>query len=150
MSQITVSTEIAAPIDAVFAFHLDPRNAAKISPRGTRVLSVEAPERVHAGDEILLVVRQFPLPMRQRWRVRIERVEAPVAVVDVALSGPFPVWRHEHLFAAAGDGRTLLTDHVTYELPLGALGRIVDRIVIRRMLLRTFHARQARTRAILG
>ena len=46
MSQITVCTEIAAPIDAVFAFHLDPRNAARISPRGTRVVSVEAPERV--------------------------------------------------------------------------------------------------------
>ena len=44
-------------------------------------------------------------------------------MVDVALAGPFPVWRHEHLFAVAGDGRTLLTDHVTYELPFGALGR---------------------------
>ena len=95
-------------------------------------------------------MRQFPLPVTQRWRVRIERVEAPVAVVDVALSGPFAAWRHEHLFAVAGDGRTLLTDHVTYELPLGALGRLVDRIVVRRVLVRTFHARHARTRAILG
>ena len=150
MAQITVSTEVGAPIDVVFAFHLDPRNAGRISPRGTRVLSVEAPERVHAGDEIRLTVRQFPLPMAQRWRMRIERVEAPVAVVDVALDAPFPVWRHEHLFAVAGDGRTLLTDHVTYELPFGALGRLADRLVVRRVLLRTFHARQARTRAILG
>jgi ligand-binding SRPBCC domain-containing protein len=150
MAQITVSTEVAAPIDVVFAFHLDPRNAARISPRGTRVVSVEAAERVHAGDEIRLAVRQFPLPWTQRWRVRIERVEAPVAVVDVALTGPFPVWRHEHLFAVAGDGRTLLTDHVTYELPFGALGRLADRLVVRRVLVRTFHARQARTRAILG
>ncbi len=150
MAQITVSTEVAAPIDVVFAFHLDPRNAARISPRGTRVVSVEAPERVHAGDEIHLAVRQFPLPRTQRWRVRIERVEAPVAVVDVALTGPFPVWRHEHLFAVAGDGRTLLTDHVTYELPFGALGRLADRLVVRRVLVRTFHARQARTRALLG
>ncbi len=150
MAQITVSTEVGAPIDVVFAFHLDPRNAARISPRGTRVLSVEAPERVHAGDEIRMAVRQFPLPVTQRWRVRIERVEEPVAVVDVALAGPFPVWRHEHLFAVAGDGRTLLTDHVTYELPFGALGRLADRLVVRRVLVRTFHARHARTRAILG
>jgi ligand-binding SRPBCC domain-containing protein len=150
LSEITVSSEIGAAIDVVFAFHLDPRNAARISPRGTRVVSVEAPGQVRQGDEIRLAVRQFPSPFVQRWRVRIERVEEPVAVVDVALAGPFPMWRHEHLFAVAGEGRTLLTDHVTYELPFGMLGRIADRIVVRRVLLRTFRARQARTRAILG
>jgi ligand-binding SRPBCC domain-containing protein len=149
MAQITVSTEVAAPIAAVFAFHLDPRNAARISPRGTRVVSVDAPERVRAGDEIRLAVRQFPSPFVQRWRVRIERVDEPFAVVDVALAGPFPVWRHEHLFTVAGDGRTLLTDRVTYQLPFGALGRLADRLVVRRVLLWTFRARQERTRAIL-
>ena len=40
-------------------------------------------------------------------------------MVDVALAGPFEAWRHEHLFAVAGEGRTLLTDHVTYRLPFG-------------------------------
>lgn len=150
MPQITVSTEVGAPIGVVFAFHLDPRNAARISPRGTKVVSVEAPEQVRQGDEVRLAVRQFPSPFVQRWRVRIERVDEPVAVVDVALDGPFPVWRHEHLLAVAGEGRTLLTDHITYELPLGALGRLADRLVVRRVLIRTFHARHARTRAILG
>jgi ligand-binding SRPBCC domain-containing protein len=150
MSQITVSTELDAPIEVVFAFHLDPRNAARISPRGTRVVSVEAPEQVRQGDLISLAVRQFPSPFTRRWSVRIDRVEEPFAVVDVALAGPFPVWRHEHLFAAAGDGRTLLTDRVTYELPFGGLGRLADRLVVRRVLRRTFRARHARTRAILG
>ena len=150
MPQITVSTEVGAPIGVVFAFHLDPRNAARISPRGTKVVSVEAPEQVRQSDEVRLAVRQFPSPFVQRWRVRIERVDEPVAVVDVALDGPFPVWRHEHLLAVAGEGRTLLTDHITYELPLGALGRLADRLVVRRVLIRTFHARHARTRAILG
>jgi ligand-binding SRPBCC domain-containing protein len=149
MAQITVSTEVAAPIDTVFEFHLDPRNAARISPRGTRVLSVEAPEQVREGDAVHLAVRQFPLPVTQRWRVRIERIEEPVAIVDVAFAGPFPVWRHEHLFSVAGENRTVLTDRVTYELPLGALGRLVDRLVVRRVLVRAFRARQARTRAIL-
>lgn len=150
MPQITVSTEVGAPIGVVFAFHLDPRNAARISPRGTKVVSVEAPEQVRQGDEVRLAVRQFPSPFVQHWRVRIERVEEPVAVVDVALAGPFEAWRHEHLFAVAGEGRTLLTDHVTYRLPFGRLGRIADRLVVRRVLLWTFRARQARTRAILG
>ena len=150
MPQITVSSEVNARIDVVFAFHLDPRNAARISPRGTKVVSVEAPQQVRHGDEVRLAVRQFPSPFVQRWRVLIERVEEPVAIVDVALAGPFPVWRHEHLFSVAGEDRTLLTDHVTYELPLGAVGRLADRLVVRRVLVWTFRARHARTRAILG
>jgi ligand-binding SRPBCC domain-containing protein len=150
MGQITLSTEVAAPIGDVFAFHLDPRNASRIAPRGQRVLSVEAPETVQRGDEIRLAVRQLPWPFAQHWRVRIEAVDESGAVVDVALAGPFPTWRHEHLFTYAGEGRTLLTDRVTYQLPYGALGRLADRLLVRRMLLRAFRERHERTRAILG
>jgi ligand-binding SRPBCC domain-containing protein len=150
MGQLTLSSELAAAIGDVFEFHLDPRNAARISPPGLRVLSVEAPERVRAGDEVLLTVRQRPFPFVQRWRVRIAAVDAPIAIVDVALAGPFRAWRHEHLFTFAGDQRTLLTDRVTYELPFGALGRLADRLVVRRMLARAFRHRHARTRALLG
>jgi ligand-binding SRPBCC domain-containing protein len=150
MGDLILSSEIGASIGDVFAFHLDPRNAARIAPRGMRVLSVDAPEQVRRGDEITLVVRQRPLPLRQRWRVRIAEVDAPIAIVDVALAGPFRAWRHEHLFTFAGEGRTLLTDRVTYELPLGALGRLADRLVVRRMLVRAFRERHARTRALLG
>jgi ligand-binding SRPBCC domain-containing protein len=150
MGQITLSTEVAAPIGDVFAFHLDPRNAARIAPRGQRVLSVEAPEAVQRGDEIRLAVRQRPWPFAQHWLVRIELVDEPIAVIDVALAGPFRSWRHEHLFTFAGERRTLLTDRVTYQLPYGALGRLADRLVVRRMLLRAFRERHERTRAILG
>ena len=149
MAQVTLTSEIAASIEAVFAFHLDPRNAARIAPGGMRVLSVEAPERVQAGDEIVLVVRQLPVPFAQRWRVRIAEVDAPIAIVDVALASPFRAWRHEHLFTVVGEKSTLLTDRVTYTLPFGALGRLADRLVVRRMLTRAFRERQARTRAIL-
>ena len=94
-------------------------------------------------------MRQRPIPFVQRWRVRIAEVDPPRAIVDVALAGPFRAWRHEHLFTVAGDGRTLLTDRVTYTLPFGGLGRLADRLVVRRMLTRAFRERHARTRAIL-
>ena len=40
-SIIERSVEIAAPIEDVFTFHLDTRNAALISPAGTQILGVE-------------------------------------------------------------------------------------------------------------
>lgn len=56
--------------------------------------------------------------------------------------GPFAS-RHEHRFRAGMDGQTVMVDVVTYRLPLGALGRVADRLVVRRYLTRLLDARNA-------
>jgi ligand-binding SRPBCC domain-containing protein len=133
----------------VFAFHLDTRNAAHISPPGQRVLSVEGAFPLGLGSEVRLRTRQVPLPWAQTWLVRVARLEEPTLIVDELLRGPFAVWRHEHRFAELPGGRTRLTDHVTYELPGGALGRVANALGGRRVLVATFRSRQRRTRALL-
>jgi ligand-binding SRPBCC domain-containing protein len=147
-SAIERSCIIDAPIADVFAFHLDTRNAARIAPPGQRVLSVEGTFPLRLGSEARLRVRQLPLPS-QTWLVRVVQLEEPTLIVDEMLRGPFPAWRHEHRFAELPDGRTELTDHVDYRLPAGALGRVANALVVRRILLATFRSRQARTRALL-
>ena len=146
---IESSCEIDAPIAQVFAFHLDTRNAARIAPPGQSVLSVEGSFPLRLGSEVRLRARQLPLPWAQTWLVRVARLEEPTLIVDELLRGPFATWRHEHRFAELPGGRTRLTDHVTYELPGGALGRMANALVGRRLLLATFRSRQARTRALL-
>ena len=143
------SIVIDAPIERVFAFHLDTRNAARIAPPGQRVLSVEGTFPLRLGSEVRLRVRQLPSPWAQTWLVRVVRLEEPTLVVDELLRGPFPTWRHEHRFAELPGGRTRLTDHVEYRLPAGALGRVADALFAKRILLRTFRSRQERTRALL-
>jgi ligand-binding SRPBCC domain-containing protein len=148
-SAIERSCTIDAPIAEVFAFHLDTRNAARISPPGLRVLSVEGSFPLRLGSEVRLRSRQLPLPWAQTWLVRVVRLEAPTLIVDELLRGPFPAWRHEHRFAELPDGRTQLTDRVEYRLPAGRLGRIADALFVRRLLQATFRSRHARTRAVL-
>jgi ligand-binding SRPBCC domain-containing protein len=148
-SVIECSCTIDAPIERVFAFHLDTRHAAQIAPRGQRVLSVEGTFPLRLDSEVRLRVRQLPSPWAQTWLVRVVRLEDPALIVDELLRGPFPAWRHEHRFAELADGRTRLTDHVEYRLPAGALGRMANAIVVRRLLLGTFRSRQERTRALL-
>jgi len=143
------SVEIEAPVGDVFAFHLDTRNAGLISPRGTRILAVEGRFPVMPGSIVTMRMRQFPSPVAMAWRVRIEAVVPPSRIVDVAERSPFAAWRHEHLFQSLGPGRTLMTDRVTYRLHGGPLGRLVDRLVVRRQLTRTFAERQRRTRELL-
>lgn len=146
---IDMTVEIAAPVEDVFAFHLDTRNAALISPAGTRVVSVEGDFPVSTGAHVTMAIRQRPMPLAMRWRVRIEAVDPPRRIVDVAERSPFAAWRHEHLFAPAGPGRCLMTDRLTYRLPGGPLGRLADRLVVRRQLTRAFAERHRRTRELL-
>lgn len=148
-SFIERSVDIAAPLEDVFAFHLDTRNAALISPSSTRVLSVEGVFPVVEGALVTMRMRQRPMPFGMTWRVRIDDVTEPHRVVDVAERSPFAEWRHEHLFADVGDGRTRMTDRVTYRLPAGPVGRLVDRLVVRRQLGAAFDERHRRTRALL-
>ena len=133
----------------MFAFHLDTRNAARISPPGQRVLSVEGSFPLRLGSQARLRVRQLPLPFAQTWLVRVARLEEPTLIADELVRGPFPAWLHEHRFSELPGGRTELTDHVTYRLPGGALGRVADALAVRRLMLATFRSRQGRTKAVI-
>ena len=113
------------------------------------MLSVEGSFPLRLGSEVRLRARQLPLPFAQTWLVRVVQFEPPRLIVDEMLRGPFAAWRHEHRFEELPDGRTQLTDFVTYRLPGGALGRAVDAALGRRLLLASFRSRQARTRELL-
>jgi ligand-binding SRPBCC domain-containing protein len=142
------SCVVRAPIADVFAFHLDPRNAARISPRSMPVVAVRGSFPLSEGDVVEIVVRLWPSPLRQTWCVEAERIVEPTLVVDRMLKGPFRSWVHQHRFEDLGDGTTRLTDHVDYHLPLGVLGSAAD-VIVRRMLARTFSLRQAKTQELL-
>ena len=149
MSAIECSIAIDAPIAQVFAFHLDTRNAGRISPPGQRVVSVEGSFPLRLHSEVRLRARQWPTPWPQTWLVRVVGFEEPTLIVDEMLRGPFAAWRHEHRFAELPGGGTRLTDHVTYALPGGRLGRVADAVAARHIMLAAFRSRQARTRALL-
>ena len=76
-----------------------------------------------------------------RWQTRIAVWEPPHRFVDVQLRGPYKLWEHTHTFESDGDGATVIADRVEYALPLGPLGAIAHRIVVRRDLARIFDHR---------
>ena len=150
MTQPTIysrSVEIPAAADVLYAFHLDTRNAPLISPPDATFLDIDGNFPVSEGDVVRLKVRQPPIPVAQRWVVRIDELQPGRLVVDVAEKSPFATWRHEHRFEPLGPERTLMTDYIEYALPFGPLGRLVDRLFGRRQLDSMFTIRHARTRA---
>jgi ligand-binding SRPBCC domain-containing protein len=142
------SVDIDAPVESLYRFHLDTRNAPLISPEAATFHGIDGSFPVTVGSRVTLRVRQPPIPVTQTWRIRIAELEEDRRVVDVAEKSPFAYWRHEHRFAPLPGGGTRMTDDVTYALPLGPLGRIADRLVGRRQLARMFAERQDKTKAL--
>ncbi len=148
MPVVESSFLVRAPLDVVWEFHNDPRALPKIMPAlfGLRVEGYDQPMR--AGSRVSLSMGVGPL--RRRWSLQVIAHEPPRQFVDEQLpgQGPFKHWRHTHRFEPANDG-TRIIDHIEYELPFGALGKIAAGIGGPLMMKVIFASRQTATRKAL-
>jgi ligand-binding SRPBCC domain-containing protein len=142
------SVDIDAPADVLWRFHLDTRNAPLISPDKATFVAILGDFPVTVGSVITLKVRQPPIPLAQTWRVRVGALIENRLVTDIAEKSPFARWSHEHRFEPIDENRTRMTDHITYALPFGPLGRLVDRVMVRRQLAGMFAERHAKTKRL--
>ncbi len=96
-----------------------------------------------AGDEVRFGVRALPglrLPLRTRVSA------ATVEVLEwQLLAGPLPRLCHRAVLSRTAAG-TLLTDEIDWEAPGGWLGRLVDVVALRRVVLQILAARAERVR----
>ena len=135
----------------VFEFHLHPKNLSRVNPPGLRILSLDAPETIQEGSLLRLEVSSWGIP--QKWEVVVREVRdfsgtpAKASILDEAVKGPFPLWRHLHEFWQAPDGSTGLVDRVEF-LPPGGPAGVVLLPVIQLMLRKMFIKRQEATRRI--
>lgn len=129
----------------VFSFFSQAENLQEITPGwlNFQILSVKPPElRKGALIEYRLAWHGL-IPIR--WATKITRWEPPHAFVDEQIAGPYRLWHHEHRFVAQGTG-TVMFDMVKYSMPLGLLGAIAHRILVRRDVQAIFDFREKRIR----
>jgi ligand-binding SRPBCC domain-containing protein len=118
------------PVDEAWRFFSDPRNLAAITPPELGfVIHGDTGEKTYAGQRITYTVKPL-LGIPVKWITLIEDVQEPHAFVDTQLKGPYKYWHHRHTFKAV-DGGTLMKDRVEYELPLGPLGDLMHRLVVK-------------------
>jgi len=133
--RFTKRTRIPAPAAEVFAWHARPGAFERLNPPWDPVEIVERSGGIAVGART--VIRLGP-PLRVRWVAEHTVCDAPHHFRDVARSGPFAYWVHDHRFHAAGDAACDLEDDVEYALPCGALGRWAGGRAVRRRLERVF------------
>lgn len=136
---------LTAPRACVFGFFSDAFQLQTLTPVWLHFSVVTpAPIEMRVGSLIEYRLQVHGVPLR--WQSRISVWEPPVRFVDEQLRGPYRYWHHEHVFEEVGD-RTRCLDIVDYAAPGGWL---VDRLLVRRDLLKIFTYRQTKLRELFG
>lgn len=174
-------TELTQPRDVVFDWFGRPGALVRLSPPFGGSVRREPSDGIRVGSTAELGIgvpgslgtmgvalggMGLPVfPVELGWKARHTQLEEGLSFTDVMDAGPMKSWQHEHGFADAAGGGTVMTDRVTFELPRpfgngwtdGRVLRELERIFAYRARQLTgdlaFHASmtsQPRTVAITG
>lgn len=139
---------IPRPLEEVFPFFADAANLETITPPSLH-FQILTPKPIRIQTGTLIDYRLSLLGIPFKWRTRIELFQPPHRFVDVQVRGPYRLWRHTHEFAEQ-DGGTEMIDRVEYQLPLGPLGWLAERLFVRRQLKHIFDYRFRVIEHLLG
>lgn len=136
---------LRVPQAEVFSLFSDAFQLETLTPSMLRFSVLTPPPiEMRVGTQIEYRLRVHGIPLR--WQSRISVWEPPMRFVDEQLRGPYGHWYHEHRFETQPDG-TWCRDIVDYATPGGWL---VDRLLVRRDLIKIFTFRQAKMRELFG
>jgi ligand-binding SRPBCC domain-containing protein len=171
LQQFVTTQWLPYTVDLVFAFFANPNNLPLLMPdsmqmRIDRVELAPAPpnpmiagprlarQEIVAGTGTRMQISFRPVsffPMRVTWQARITQFVWFSHFCDEQVKGPFEHFHHRHGIRPEiqnGHVGTQLTDEVEFSLPLGTVGHVWDRAVLRQMQ-RMFKFRQQRLPEIL-
>lgn len=134
-------------IKDAFDFHSDTNNLVKISPENIKVSILKLDLPLKEGSIIELKINQFGI-INVKWKLVIKNLKPDNLITDKMISGPFKYWEHDHSFTEE-NGKTRMTDSLRYELPFGAIGKLADKIILKRMIRKQFEIRHLKTKEIL-
>ena len=128
-------------LEDVWEFVSNPGNLSKITPdsMGFTIKTPDLPETMYPGMMISYRVKPL-LGIPVTWVTEITHVQEKRYFVDEQRIGPYKLWHHEHFLEPSGEG-VLMTDIVTYKLPLGFLGRLAHVLFVRGKLRGIFDYR---------
>ncbi len=117
---------VPAPFAEVWKYFCDPKNLNQMTPPDMNFEILRGGDvKMYAGQLIEYRV-EFIRGVRSRWLTEIAHVRECEYFVDEQRIGPYHFWYHEHAFAETSNG-TCMTDRVTYEIPFGFLGDLLNK-----------------------
>lgn len=135
---------VAAPLEAVAAFHRDPRALKWLSPPPI-VMRFHNMEPMAEGSITEFTMWAGLLPIR--WRARHSGVDPLRGFVDEQVSGPYRRWVHRHVFSRLDEHTTEVKDEIDASLrPHVLWGPVGLTMWVSLPLLFAYRSRQTRRR----
>jgi len=150
ITQFYAEQKIPATINEVWEFISSPQNLKRITPphMGFDITSKNLSEKMYEG--MIITYKVSPLPgFRTNWMTEITHVKEKQYFVDEQRLGPYKLWHHEHFIEPIENG-VLMKDLVTYVPPLGVLGTIANKVLIKKQIKKIFDFRQKAVVDIYG
>jgi len=132
---------IKTTIEDLWDFISSPQNLKKITPAkmGFDICTPNLPDKIYEGMIIRYKVRPL-LRIPTTWVTEITHVRDKSYFVDEQRVGPYTMWHHQHIIFSKDNG-VLMRDIVSYQPPMGILGRFANAIVIKKTLNEIFDYR---------
>jgi ligand-binding SRPBCC domain-containing protein len=144
MQTIRLETRISAPVERCFLLSLSiDLHMDSTAPTREGAVAGVTHGLIGAGESVTWEGRHFGL--RLRHTSRIVAYDPYRFFCDEMTAGAFKSFRHEHYFDDAGSA-TIMRDVLQFAAPLGPLGAIAERIVLREYLRRFLTERNAMIR----
>ncbi len=130
MTEIKLETLIYAPVQRCYDLSRS-IDLHKLSTQKTEEEAIAGKTRglIDLGETVTWRARHFGV--MQKMTVKITAVEAPFYFQDEMIKGIFQSFSHEHFFAETGQDTCLMQDRLLFEVPLGFLGRLAEKWVLK-------------------
>jgi ligand-binding SRPBCC domain-containing protein len=139
---LEVKQFVKTSLSEAWDFFSSPANLQKITPPQMGfVITSGKPAKMYMGQ--IITYKVSPLAgIKMNWVTEITHVQEMRFFVDEQRFGPYRMWHHEHHFEVQGEG-VLMTDRVSYKLPLGFFGRMAHGLFVKTQLKQIFEYRIA-------
>ncbi len=148
--EIKYEQKIPATLEEVWDFISSPMNLKEITPAymNFKVTSSTFKEKMYPG--MMITYKVSPLAgLRLDWCTEITQVSHLKYFVDEQREGPYSIWHHQHHLEEI-EGGVLMTDIIHYKVPLGILGNIANRLLLKKQLQHIFQFRFRKVEEIFG
>ena len=132
---------IKTNINTLWDFISDPSNLKKITPANLGFKIVNSSHNVMTEGMIIGYKITPFLNINTEWVTEISHVKHKEVFVDQQIYGPYKLWHHQHIFKVIDDQSVSMTDIITYALPFGIIGDIINLIFIENKIKTIFEFR---------
>ena len=149
--QLKFEQYLPIPLAEAWDFFSSPFNLSKITPPEMKfVVTSDYDEKTKMYPGMIITYKITPiLGIKMNWMTEITHVKDNDYFVDEQRFGPYALWHHQHHFKEVKGG-VLMTDVLNYAIPYGIIGRLANKILVEKQIMKIFNYRTKEINKLFG